>query len=336
MKKKLLPFLLLIFLSVNKIHSLTCTSGLGSYASWAATPWTCTPGPTAGPPGCSDAIVISGTIAISSDVDYSACPGPMVITITSTGTMNFNTNGVRFNLPAGSSVVIQAGGRIIKTFPGGGSSTLISSGGTNLWIAGDGTVTGPVTLGPSPLPIELLSFTAYLNNDKVDLAWSTASERNNDFFNIEKSRDGRNFEEVMKVDGAGNSTTIINYFEIDQSPFTGISYYRLRQTDFNGELTYSNIVPVEYNPTGDPSISLFPNPTDTDSQAYLELNYFEGQEVLVVLRDIQGREVYSKVVITMSNNELVALNQDGLLSKGTYLITASSANKLYSKRLIVK
>lgn len=333
---RLLPTLFSIFLFINKLQSLTCTSGPGSYASWAATPWTCSPGPTAGPPGCSDAIVVAGTIVISAAVDYSACPSPMVITITSAGTLDFNTNGVRFDLPAGSSVVIEPGGRIIKTFPGGGSSTLISSGSDNLWVAGDGTVTGPTTLGPSPLPIELMFFTAHLNNDKVDLAWSTTSEKNNDYFTIQKSKDAIIFEDVAIVQGAGNSTTLINYFEIDLSPLLGISYYRLMQTDFNGQTSYSNIVPVEYNPSGDPSISLFPNPTYSNSRSYLELNRFDGQEVLVVLRDIQGREIYSKVVVTVFNNEIVALNENELLSKGTYLITACSANKLYSKRLIVK
>jgi len=202
---------------------------------------------------------------------------------------------------------------------------------------GDGYYTiGTLDNTISPLPIELLSFTAHLNSDKVDVAWTTASEKNNDHFTIEKSRNGVTFEDVYTVSGAGNSSTIINYFEIDQSPYTGISYYRLKQTDFDGSLTYSHIVPVEYNPHGDPSISLFPNPADVNSPAYLELSQFEGQEVLVVLRDIQGREIYSKVIVTLSNNELVALNHDGILSKGTYLITASSANKLYSKRLIVK
>ena len=205
------------------------------------------------------------------------------------------------------------------------------------YTQGDGYYTiGTLDNTISPLPVELLNFSAHLNNDKVDVAWTTATEINNDYFTIQKSRDGQIFEDFLKVDGAGNSTSIISYFEIDQSPYRGISYYRLMQTDFNGHIRYSNIVPVENNPDGDPTISLFPNPAESNSPAYLELNQFEGQEVLVVLRDIQGREVYSKVIITLSNNELVALNQEGNLSKGTYLITASSANKLYSKKLIVK
>lgn len=200
----------------------------------------------------------------------------------------------------------------------------------------DWTLTAGATLGCTTLPISLVSFEANLVDNNVQLKWITASETNNDYFTIQKSKDAQVFEDVFIADGAGNSTSTIEYFEIDRNPYSGVSYYRLMQTDFDGHVTYSNIVPVHYTPNGDPSIDLFPNPTDTDSQAYLELNQFEGQEILVVLRDVTGREIYSKIVISVSNNELVTLNQDGKLDKGVYLITASSANKLYSKKLIVK
>ena len=188
----------------------------------------------------------------------------------------------------------------------------------------------------TPLPIELISFTANLNVDAVALSWITAAEVNNDYFTVEKSVDGLSFTEVLKVDGAGNSTGMIDYFDIDRNPYVGISYYRLKQTDYDGKTSYSNIVPVEYNPNGDPTISLFPNPSDVGTTTYLSLNQFEGGEVLVVLRDITGREIFSKVVIASSGNELIVLNENGSLAKGSYLVTATSKNKFYNKKLIVK
>lgn len=188
----------------------------------------------------------------------------------------------------------------------------------------------------NPLPIELLSFTANLNTSQINLSWTTATETNNDYFTIEKSQDAQSFVKVFNVDGAGNSTSLIDYFDIDHNPYIGISYYRLKQTDFNGKTSYSNIVPVEYNPNGDPSISLFPNPTDAGATTYLSLNQLKGQEVLVVLRDIAGREIFSKVILSNSNNELIAIDLQGTLAKGSYLITATSANQFYNKKLIVK
>jgi hypothetical protein len=213
---------------------------------------------------------------------------------------------------------------LINQYGGGGNMFSVTTGGTS-------TITCLTAL-----PIELVSFTAHLNSDKVDLAWTTATEKNNDYFTIQRSKDAQNFEDLFQVDGSGNSTSILNYFDIDRSPYEGLSYYRLAQTDFNGFISHSNIVPIDYNPNGESSIDLFPNPSDESSISYLELNQFGEQEVLVVLRDVLGKELFTKVVVTKSNNELVSLNQDGNLPKGAYLITASSNNKIYSKRLIVK
>lgn len=94
------------------------------------------------------------------------------------------------------------------------------------------------------LPIELISFEAKLNNRQVDIHWATASEQNNDFFTIERSADGLNWEIVTTAAGAGNSIYRIDYAAYDSRPLSGISYYRLKQTDFDGAFEYSNIVSV--------------------------------------------------------------------------------------------
>lgn len=188
----------------------------------------------------------------------------------------------------------------------------------------------------APLPIELLSFNASLNGDKVDLKWVTATEINNDYFTVEKSRDGQNFVEVLNMDGAGNSTTKIEYVNYDLNPYNGISYYRLKQTDFNGQYSYSNIVSVKYNLEGNPTISIYPNPSDVGATTYLSLEDFKDQEVLVVLRDITGRELFKKMIMSNSKNELIAIDQDGTLAQGSYLITVIGSDQFFTKKLIVK
>ena len=113
----------------------------------------------------------------------------------------------------------------------------------------------------NPLPIELLSFEAEAkDNFTVDLAWITASEQNNDFFTVEKSQYGKQWEEVGIVKGAGNSNQILRYALTDNSPFGGISYYRLKQTDFNGSFTYSDIKTVNFE-ASEYNITIYPNPT---------------------------------------------------------------------------
>ncbi len=108
------------------------------------------------------------------------------------------------------------------------------------------------------LPIKLLSFNARLVDDKVILNWKTSSEINNDFFTIEKSRDGNEWSVINKIKGGGNSTGTLEYSEIDFYPFSEISYYRLKQTDFDGSFSYSNVIIV--NDKDNESIHVFSNP----------------------------------------------------------------------------
>lgn len=114
----------------------------------------------------------------------------------------------------------------------------------------------------NPLPVELLFFDAKLNNErKVDLIWQTASEHNNDYFSIERSQDGENFEVITIVPGAGNSNDLLSYLSKDENPFPGISYYRLKQTDYDGDFEYSPIKVVQLLKEG--IVSIYPNPSSS-------------------------------------------------------------------------
>lgn len=94
----------------------------------------------------------------------------------------------------------------------------------------------------SPLPIELVSFNGECMNGDVILKWSTATETNNDFFTIERSEDGITFHALGSLDGAGNSSTVLNYTHTDHSPFSAGAYYRITQTDYNGSSKSSSVV----------------------------------------------------------------------------------------------
>src|SRR6185436_3568977 len=94
-------------------------------------------------------------------------------------------------------------------------------------------------------PIELIYFDAKLAEGHVELSWATATELNNDFFTVERSADGTHFEEVLRKPGAGNSTVTLYYSDFDEMPLHGYSYYRLKQTDYDGHYTYSEIKTVK-------------------------------------------------------------------------------------------
>jgi hypothetical protein len=98
--------------------------------------------------------------------------------------------------------------------------------------------------GMEPLPIELVAWDALKEGSIVHLSWVTATEQENDHFTIERSSDGVTFEDVLRIEGAGNSTTQRRYDAVDEKPLSGVSYYRLRQTDWNGTQTVSEVVVV--------------------------------------------------------------------------------------------
>lgn len=99
--------------------------------------------------------------------------------------------------------------------------------------------------GNIALPISLTSFQAELKEDRVFVEWTTASEVENDYFTVERSSDSENFDEVKRKKGAGNSTNVLNYSVYDESPLKGYSYYRLKQTDYDGKYSYSSIVTIK-------------------------------------------------------------------------------------------
>ncbi len=124
-----------------------------------------------------------------------------------------------------------------------------------------GTFTLASLTAANPLPIELIHFTARPNGKAVDLTWATATEKDNDYFTVERSRDGTRFDPLLRVPGAGNSTETLYYYEVDERPLPGVSYYRLKQTDYDGTFSYSNVVAVRM-PVDDKAFAVFPNPAD--------------------------------------------------------------------------
>ncbi len=98
------------------------------------------------------------------------------------------------------------------------------------------------------LPIELKHFTVKpTNSNQVEIFWQTVSELNNNYFTLERSKNRSNWEELIRVDGAGNSSNLLNYGAIDKNPYDDVSYYRLKQTDFNGQFKYSQVKSVNFS-----------------------------------------------------------------------------------------
>lgn len=148
----------------------------------------------------------------------------------------------------------------------------------------DINLTNGASLDCTPLPIDLMSFTGDATELGNELYWQTMAEINNDYFVIESSVDAGNFSPIGNIDGAGNSVQPIDYYFLDQDPIAGVTYYRLKQVDFDGKFSYSDIVAVKRLSAGE--IVLTPNPVKDILN--VEINVAEGGLYSFVLTDLLG------------------------------------------------
>lgn len=211
---------------------------------------------------------------------------------------------------------------------GGGIFEFASVPGGATGITNNRRITlGTINSSQTPLPIELVHFNAALENElTVKLEWQTASEINNDFFTIERSKNGLDWEEVSKIDGAGNSTALLSYSTIDENPYRGISYYRLKQTDFDGQFEYSDIrsVTIKQNTT---EVVIYPNPVN--NQITIQANDQELQGIKIF--NTLGQDVtnLTKQISKTDNSVIIDLSN---LANGIYSIkTVTTANIVYKQ-----
>jgi uncharacterized repeat protein (TIGR03803 family) len=142
--------------------------------------------------------------------------------------------------------------------------------------------------GSVALPVTWLSFTAQTLNQSVELNWQTAREQENDHFEIERSATGNSYHTIGSVPGSMNATSTKSYAFTDNDPLTGISYYRIKQVDLNGQSSYSRIAQVKF--TGKTNITIGPNPVN--DRLYIQ----SGSEKItaVQITDAMGRMVLQK------------------------------------------
>ncbi len=185
------------------------------------------------------------------------------------------------------------------------------------------------------LPVNLLSLTATpINNQYIKVSWATATEINNAGFMVMRSTDGTNFENIGWVAGNGNSTITENYYFNDNTVMPNVEYYyQLNQKDLNGNITPSNVVSAMLNTGGNFAISNFmPNPTKDASKLIISTS--TAQRINIKFFDLLGREVSNgNYNLTGGENSLNFDIQN--MSDATYAAVITTANGVYSKKLVV-
>ncbi|MCX6273619.1 MAG: T9SS type A sorting domain-containing protein [Bacteroidetes bacterium] len=204
-------------------------------------------------------------------------------------------------MPGGSLSLVPGDSVALTATPASDVTYLWSANDTNqtIYVTTAGTYSVTVTtdggctsmdsltvLMITPLPVELVNFSAREENEIVFIEWTTAAEINNDHFEVEKSVDGVSWRTIGMIGGAGNSSSLLHYAFNDETPLAGFNYYRIKQIDFNGSIIYSEIVSIYYSgKEAQSSIMVFPNPASDC------LNIFPGKNVTFQLIDLNGRVI---------------------------------------------
>tara|TARA_Y100000389_G_scaffold165010_1_gene168998 strand:- start:3778 stop:4545 length:768 start_codon:yes stop_codon:yes gene_type:complete len=252
-----------------------------------------------------------------------------------TATVLVNSGGVisisnNSELDINGSMTVQPGGKIefldcssnLKVY---GNYTGPYNQCEMIVYCGDNNATDPLTLvsgskiwnnwcSVTPLPVELIRFDVNRIKDAVYLSWTTASEINNDYFEIQSSSDGISWTVEKTVNGNGNSTDIIHYSDVVYSD--GI-YFRLRQVDYDSKYEYSKIVVTHKNRRITPNILI--------RQNNILIQYSSNQPAVMSIFDIQGKSIYTNIF----NGDMFTLSTS-LFSTGWYVIRVNEFNvKIY-------
>lgn len=200
---------------------------------------------------------------------------------------------------------------------------------------------GSINVSQTPLPVELVEFSATPNLEEkvIDLFWITASESNNDFFTVERTKDLKDFEEVMQVSGQGTTNERTEYHETDYEPFQGVSFYRLSQTDFNGKTKYFELEKVLLDigtSEKDLEVHLYPNPNEGHNM-YVKIPSSDQEELNVLVNDFLGKEfLVDFTVINQGEYSVVAIEMNQKLPQGSYMVSVQVGDKIHTHKLIVR
>ncbi len=180
-------------------------------------------------------------------------------------------------------------------------------------------------LTPADLPIQLLSFTAQCDSENAILNWTSASETNNDFYTLERSADDFHWETVEVMNGAGNSIQQTDYTFIDGHPLFSNAFYRLLQTDYNGNAVMIKTVSIENCHNEKKSFDIYPNPTT----GFIQLDMKPDLFISISVFDLQGSVIFYSTTF-VSSFDL----KDG--TAGIYFVQLQSKNGFFTQKMILE
>ncbi|ADY52505.1 hypothetical protein Pedsa_1952 [Pseudopedobacter saltans DSM 12145] len=200
---------------------------------------------------------------------------------------------------------------------------------SNIWTINQG-VSQPTLrwLDLAPLPVSLINFTAQAQGNRTKLIWQTAQETNNKEFIIYRSTDSKQFTEITRIAGAGNSSSIKNYYYDDENPLNGNNYYKLVQIDLDNKETELGIRIVSFELT-DLSLQLYPNPTDD----VVNISFRNSKYNLLTVTDLSGKVLQQVQIKPDESSMKVSL---GNYPTGTYLLRFNGNDGTVTEKVMRK
>jgi hypothetical protein len=290
---------------------------------------------------------IDHAISISCDLTFTGNPN---VVIRSGGSLsvegNANVTGsVTFTIESGASMYVSGDFNVTG---GGGSVTVdgtLTIGGDMTIngaypVCGTGTVTysGNLTGGGNMcglltvLPVEWLYIEARHVQNAVVVKWATASERNAEYFTVQKSTDANEFATVTTVTASGNSTSVREYAATDYAPAKGINYYRVKETDYDGQADYSGIV-VLYIADNGMSVTIAPTHV-TQGQVGIYFSGIDRKKARITLTDMSGKIIRDGESLIVKGKEMVYEISPNTAT-GIYLLSVSTDDFGITEKIVV-
>jgi fibronectin-binding autotransporter adhesin len=227
-----------------------------------------------------------------------------------------------------------------QTQDGGTTGTTTSGSVTSQAVTSFGSFTfGSKTSGKNHLPVEYHSFYTTENQGVVEIEWVTSSEKENDYFEVQKSLDNRNFQSLGTVYGSGTTSRNSYYSYTDNSPAKGVNYYRLKQVDMDGNYSYSLIKEVTILSPSTSAIMVYPNPARIGDRLSIKIKGLISDNFSLTMLNAEGQEIraYQSESLNIENNILsISTDELGITVPGQYIIIIGDDLNRYNKRIIVK
>lgn len=332
-------FLSFFLIGLNSISKASTCTAIASGNWTLASTWSSGHAPT-----CNDMIVIPNnyTVTITSTIDLTG-GGCANTQINIDGFLFFSGNTSRLDLVSSATISIASGAAILTDVLNNSQKITLGNGPAE-WDSNSGNLFGPwvITDGvsSSTLPVEIVDFTGYSNqDDNITLRWITGSETNNDYFEIQKSYDAVDFVPIGKISSLapnGNSSGKLSYEFIDNNVKPGINYYRIKQVDLNNSFIYHKVISVTSNKKNQIVFDIYPNPNN--GSFFIDIKGIENnREVEVKFYDKTGKMVLNYLTDVYSiQSKVFNMNIGDEYDRGVYVVACTIEGINYFSKLVIE